>query len=57
VQRRAWECGYDLISSHLDALDPIARHIAGWIAARKPERLTWDDCREAFALHRRFVST
>jgi hypothetical protein len=50
VQRRAWECGYALLTDYLPRLNGVQRQIAGWIAARRPERLGWEDAREAFRI-------
>lgn len=56
VQRRGWEAAYVLRQDYRARLARPESERMAWVVARQPERLTWDDIREALALYRAHVA-
>jgi hypothetical protein len=55
LQRRGWEAAYTLICEYEDRLDPVDRYLAGWISARGPEWLGWNDIAIGLRLYAKAV--
>lgn len=49
IQRRAWECGYELLNSFADRLDVEQRIRMYVIQMVEPERLGWTEIGDALA--------